>query len=139
MSNYDYENSSAGQQKSGSVLPWILLTFITVGAGMGMFFFNMQKEQATSAMDKIKKEYDDLKKRQAATEQTKQDLDKQLADMKAERDQQEQAKNDAMHKLDEATQQLSLAKAESADKGKGVKGGKSGGKKGIVVMKGKHH
>ena len=137
MSDYDYENSSAGQQKSGSVLPWILLTFITVGAGIGMFFFNMQKEQAVAALDKFKAEYDTLKKRQSATDQAKQDLEKQLADMKTERDTQETAKNDALHKLDDATQQLSLAKLESGDKGKG-KGGK-GGKKGVVVMRGKHH
>ncbi|MBS2032230.1 MAG: hypothetical protein JST54_30300 [Deltaproteobacteria bacterium] len=134
MSDYDYENSSAGQQKSGSVVPWILLTFITVGAGFGMFFFNMQKEQAVSALEKFKAEYDTLKKRQAATDQAKQDLEKQLADMKTERDTQETAKNDALHKLDEATQQLSLAKAESSDKGKG-----KGGKKGIVMVKGKRH
>lgn len=136
MSDYDYENSSAGQQKSGSVLPWILLTFITVGAGMGMFFFNMQKDQATVALDRFKVEFDTLKKRQSSTEQAKEDLEKQLADMKTDRDTQEQAKNDALHKLDEATQQLSLAKAESADKGKGSK---KGGRKGVVVMKGHHH
>jgi septal ring factor EnvC (AmiA/AmiB activator) len=134
MSDYDYEDSSTGQ-KSGSVLPWVLLTFVAVGAGMGMFFFNMEKEQATLAMEKIKGEYESGKKHEQALDRQRQDLEKQLSDMKSDRDALEAAKNDATRKVDELTQQLTLTKAEASDSGKGKKG-KSGKK--VLVVKGKH-
>lgn len=121
MSDYDDENPPGG-----SVWPWILLTFVAVGAGVGMFFFNMQKEQALVAVGHIKTEYDQLKKHQQSLDEQRHDLEKQLADMKSDRDALEVAKAEAAKKVDELTAQLALTKAEAADAGKKGKPGKKG-------------
>lgn len=111
MSNLDYEISQV--HTKGSVLPWLLLTVVVAVAAVGMFAFNMQKDQAMIAMDKYKQETDALKKRQGPLEQQVEDANRQLAAMKTDRDDMEHKLNDANQKVTELTEQLKVTKAEA--------------------------
>jgi len=112
MSEMDYENAQV--QPRGSVLPWLLLTGVVAMAAVGMFAFNMQKEQAMGAMDKYKQETEALKGRQTALSQQVEEAQRQIASMKLERDDMERKMNEATTKADELGQQLELTKKEAA-------------------------
>lgn len=136
--NDEYYDDASHPQKSGSVLPWILLTVVVVFAGVGVVAMKTQMDQAMSAVEKLKADVAESRKRAQSSDEKRQDLEKELISLKADRDDFEKQKNDLTKRVDDLNQQLELAKAAAADTGKGGKpGARSGGKKiQVVSLKG---
>lgn len=135
----DYYDDPPQPQKPGSVLPWVLLTVVIVFAGVGVVAMKTQADTAVAAVEKMKLDLSDLRKRSEANDEKRQDLEKQLAQVTSDKDQLEKDKADLTKKVDDLSGQLQVTKAEaSAEKGGSKKGRGKSKKIQVVSMKGHH-